>query len=191
MINKARMKYMGLLNLFKNNIPITEYIIFDFETTGLNPRTDRVIEIAAMKVRNKQIIDTFESFVNPKKNITKIITEINGITNEMVMDAPTEEAIFPLFANYINNQTITAYNVNFDISFLDSALKRIGVAINVDYFDSLKIARNIFSGVPNYKLETIMRTLIPNYIQRHRALQDCYAVKNILDRTIVMPNMLE
>ena len=69
---------------------------------------------------NKEVVDTFETFVNPMRNITKKITDINGITNEMVMDAPTEDVILPEFIEFVKDLPITAYNISFDLNFFAS-----------------------------------------------------------------------
>ena len=180
------------LKIADDNEPITDYVIIDFETNGLNPKSNRIIEIGAVKVSNKEVVDTFETFVNPMRNITKKITDINGITNEMVMDAPTEDVILPEFIEFVKDLPITAYNISFDLNFFEAALNRMNNHIeSVLCFDALKIARANYPELPNHKLETVMQHLYPGFEQPHRALQDCFAVKHILDRTTVTYGMTE
>lgn len=170
---------------------IDNYIIFDFETTGLNPRTDRVIEIGALKVKNSVVIDSFSTLINPKKNITKKISELTGITSDMLIDAPFEETVFYDFLDFIGDDMLVAYNVNFDINFLGETLKRIGVtSAKIDYFDAMGLSKLNFPNLENYKLCTVVKSLNPNFVQEHRALSDCYAVKEILDRITITKDML-
>ena len=173
------------------NTPITRYVIFDFETNGLSPKTNRVIEVGALKIENGEVVDKFSTLVNPQRNLTKRITDLTGITSEMLIDAPLEIDVFKEFADFAKGYILTAYNVNFDIGFLDETLKRLGIPFgSVEYFDTMKIARQNFKNVENYKLETIMQSLNPDYIQNHRALDDCYAVKTILDRITLTREVL-
>ena len=164
------------------NSPLNNYVIIDFETTGLNPKTDRIIEVGAIKVRNGEIVDTYETYVNPLKHITKRVTDINGISDDTVVDAPLENDVLPEIGNFISGEIIVGYNINFDLNFLKAALDRY----NVDFVpgitvDVLRLARKHITGVENYKLETVMKVLEPDFVQAHRALRDCCATKKVLD----------
>ena len=174
------------------NNPIKSYTIIDFETTGLNPKSNRFIEIGALKIINNSIVREYTTLVNPQKNITKKITQLTGITNEMLFDAPLEQDVFPEFVRFIQGLPICAYNVNFDINFLSETLKRINIGMrNVECFDALKIARNNFAGLENYKLETVIKSIDPSFEQSHRALSDCYAVHKILKNFNLTRTILE
>lgn len=165
------------------NAPITQYVIFDLETNGLSPKTNRVIEIGALKIENGEIIDKFSTLVNSQKNLTKKITDLTGITYEMLLDAPLEIDAFSEFADFAEGYILTAYNANFDMSFLNDALKRLGIPFrDAGHFDTMKIARQNFNNVENYRLETVAQSINPDFVQSHRALDDCYAIKTILDR---------
>lgn len=164
------------------NAPLTDYVIIDFETTGLNSKTDRIIEIGALKVANGEIADTYSTYVNPMKHITKRVTDMNGISDSTVSDAPIESDILPEFAKFIEGSVLVGYNVNFDLNFLTNMSDRC----NADFtpgctVDVLKLVRNHIAGLENYKLETVMKLIEPNFIQEHRALRDCCATKKVLD----------
>ncbi len=170
-----------------NNFPISDYVIIDFETTGLNPKTDRIIEIGALKIHNGEIADKFSTLVNPMKNIPKRITELTGITTDMLLDATFEEPAITDLVNFINKLPITSYNIDFDLTFFRETLNRINSVVlcncmsKVQSFDTLKIARQYFVNLENYRLETVMQSIEPDFIQTHRALDDCFSVKKILD----------
>ena len=194
---KLSQHFSNLIELYKErqnrlaNPIVDEYIIFDFETTGLSSKTDKVIEIGALKVKNHIVIDKFSTFVNPQKNISRKISELTGITSEMLIDAPLEEEAFYDFLNFIRDGLLVAYNVNFDINFLGETLKRIGVtSMRIDYFDAMELAKLNFLNLKNYKLCTVVQSLNPNFAQEHRAISDCYAVKEILDRVTITRDML-
>lgn len=183
---KEKSKKRGIFNP-----EISDYVIFDFETTGLNPKSDRIIQIGAVKIVHGEVVAKYSTYVNPMKNITKKITEINGITNEMVMDAPTEDVALPEFMEFIKKLPITAYNLSFDLNFLVAALDRIETDLGViGCFDSLMIAKKEYPELPNHKLETVVKSISPNYCQNHDALDDCFAVKEILDRTTITSKMI-
>lgn len=177
---KAMKETLSYENKLKEELK--DYVIIDFETTGLNPKSDRIIEIGAIKVRNNEIVDTYSTFVNPMKHIAKRITDINGISDETVVDAPFEKDVLPEIGQFITGEIIVGYNITFDLSFLSAALDRYAVdfvpGITVDV---LKLARKHIAGVENHKLETVMKIMEPNYVQEHRALRDCCAIKKMLD----------
>lgn len=162
--------------------PILDYVIIDCETTGLNPKSNRIIEIAALKVSNGEVVDRFSTLINPQKNVTRKITQMTGITNEMLMDAPFEEDVIVDFINFIDGNVIIGYNVNFDLNFLKETLNRMNRVIGiVHYVDMLKIARKRVEGVDDYRLETVVKKINPDFQQSHRALDDCSATKIIVN----------
>ena len=103
------------------------YIVFDLETTGLSNASERIIEIGAVKVENGQIIDSFDTFVDPEKAISPEITRLTSITNEMVAGAPTESAALAQFFHFCDGCDIfVAHNADFDMGFLRTAIRRCG-----------------------------------------------------------------
>ena len=188
--------YIHSSNAYKREMesrrPLEDYIIFDLETTGLNPNSDKIIEVGAIKIVGGEVADTFSSFINPMKNISKRATAINGITNEMVQDAPIETDIIPEFGRFLVGYALVAYNINFDLGFLNAALQRCGMQLNPGgTIDALKVSKQYFHNIENYKLGTVVKAIDPDYEQTHRALDDCYAIKKILDHTGVAYSFLQ
>ena len=105
-----------------------EYVLFDIETTGLSPATDEIIELSAVKVSRGDIIDTFDTLIRPNRKIPRSATAINGITNDMVRDAPTLEQKLPAFLDFIRGYKLVGHNIHtFDTNFIyDAALTLCG-----------------------------------------------------------------
>lgn len=136
------------------------FIAFDVETTGLNPSSDRIVELGAALFVNGEKIRTFSSLVNPHISIPTSVTSINHITNDMIATAPIEENVFPKFLGFlgdaINRGTIIcAHNAQFDLSFLCKTLSRLGFDANLRYVDTLSLSRRLVKGLENYKQETV------------------------------------
>jgi len=152
-----------------------EYIVFDLETTGTNIKKDKIIEIGAIKIKNNEIIDKFETLINPNIPIPYKATEINHITDEMVKDAPTFEEIADKLYIFLKDSILAGYNADtFDINLLYDAYEELGIKFTNDFIDILNIAKNILPELNNYKLE---EDLVPYYNievkQSHRAISDC------------------
>lgn len=114
-----------------------KYIAFDIETTGLDPMYDEIIEIGAIKIEDGKEIETFSTLIKPEYEIDEFITELTGITNEMVMDAPKINEVLPKFMDFIKDSIILGYNVNFDINFIYDNL------INEDNNPNLLVAFDV------------------------------------------------
>lgn len=164
------------------NAPLTNYVIIDFETTGLNPKTDRIIEVGALKVANGEIVDKYSTYVNPMKHITKKVTDLNGISDATVSDAPLENDIILELCEFLSSEILVGYNINFDLTFLNAATERHGIGfIPGCTVDVLKLVRSSDLNLENHKLETVMKLIEPDFIQKHQAIEDCYSTKKILD----------
>ncbi len=103
-----------------------DYVVIDFETTGFNPYNDKIIQVAAVKYRNHELVDQFVSYVNPERSIPDRITSLTGITNYRVSDAPTIEEVLPLFLAFLHTNVIVAHNASFDMRFLKSNVNMLG-----------------------------------------------------------------
>ena len=158
------------------------YVAFDLETTGLDYHTDEIIEIGAVKVRNGEIIDTFESLVRPKRSIPEEASKINHITDEMVQNAPAFWEVIPKFLEFVGDDTLAAHNVKFDYSFLCTACLRINGGIECPhvYMDTLAISRWKWPDLPNHKLGTVAKHVNYKPGNAHRALADAMTVHAIL-----------
>lgn len=161
----------------KNQNLDTEYCIFDIETTGLSFRTENFTEIGAIKVKNGEIIDTFECFVNPEKPIPYEVIKVTHITDDMVRDAKTIEKVLPEFLEFVGDSVLVAHNANFDIGFVRHFAKLQGLKFDNTYIDTLSIARDMFPDYKKYKLGIIAENLGIRVDVAHRALDD---VKTLL-----------
>jgi len=157
------------------NIQLTEFVIFDVETTGLSHLDgDRIIEIAAVKVKNGQVIDKFYSLINPQRLIPSQATQVNNITDEMVITAPVAAKILPQMIHFIGGACVTGHNVKFDLNFLCYELALIGRRLNdqTPAIDTLKMARDLLPYLSNHKLAYLARSLGVVVNQTHRAMAD-------------------
>ncbi|MED4973686.1 3'-5' exonuclease [Geobacillus kaustophilus NBRC 102445] len=150
-----------------------DYVVLDFETTGLSPEKDAIIQIAAIRFRNHEPIEQFVSFVNPERPIPSKITDITGITDEDVKDAPTIEEIFPDFIQFLKDDVLIAHNAPFDIKFLLSNVQRLRMEKPQNLvIDTLSLARKYIAETPNHQLETLKQWLQLD-LSSHHALDDC------------------
>jgi len=152
-----------------------DFVIFDVETTGLNPQAgDRIVEIAAIRYKNGRSQGSFSSLVNPQREISPAAFEVNHISQEMVSRAPLAEEIIPKFLQFISGGCLAGYNVGFDLSFLENEIKLIGESkpVDIQVVDVLQMARRILPGVERYGLASISHHIGINTPQEHRALGD-------------------
>lgn len=158
------------------------YVSLDIETTGLNPMRDKVIEVGAIKVINGEIVDTFSTLINPLVPIPYNITRITGLYDEDVNGEPVFNEIASDLYNFINGFIILGQNIKFDLSFLFEAFKEVGIEINNDYVDLLRISRKKSPNLSNHKLGTVANHLNVSYLGAHRAINDaiitykCYEI---------------
>ena len=165
----------------------TTFVIVDLETTGASPKKGAAItEIGAVKVKNGQYLGNFESFVNPLTPIPEYITEMTGITDLMLANAPVIDEILPAFLEFAgseNESIIVAHNAPFDLSFLKSAAKELDLSWpKYKTLDTVTIARQVLSKeeVPNCKLSTLAQFFGTVTEPNHRALDDAKATTEIL-----------
>jgi DNA polymerase III subunit epsilon len=149
-------------------------IVLDFETSGLSPRRgDRAIEIGAVLVAGNRIGDRFQSLINPGMVVSPFIEQLTGISNAMLVDAPSGAEVMARFLQFIGNHPLVAHNAPFDGRFLDAELARMGRTLNNELFCTLKLARRIYPHIASHKLETLVRyKKLPINGAFHRALGD-------------------
>lgn len=157
----------------------SEFVVFDIETTGLSPVTEAITEIGAVKIKDGQIVDSFNKFVNPGKPIPQKIVELTGITDAMVKDAPPISTVLPEFYEFIGDASLVAHNAGFDTSFIKNAAKENGMNFQFCYLDTLEIARSLVNGVKNYKLDTLTKHFNVKLENHHRACDDALATGQV------------
>ena len=158
----------------------SEFVVFDIETTGLSPVTETITEIGAVKIKDGQIVDSFNTFVNPGKPIPQKIVELTGITDAMVEDAQPISVILPQFYEFIGDATLIAHNAGFDTSFIKNAAKENGMKFDFCYIDTLELSRSLVSGVKNYKLDTLTKHFNVKLENHHRACDDAAATAQVM-----------
>ncbi len=148
-------------------------VVFDLETTGLEPTAAEIIEIGAFKVKGKELQSVFSNLVHPEKPISAEITRITGIDNEMVKDAPYAETVLNKFIEFIGSDLLIAHNADFDIPFLKHHLKKyLNVEIENQVACTLKLSRHLLPNLYNHKLHTVGEHFNLPIKNRHRAIGD-------------------
>ena len=152
---------------------LSNYIAFDFETTGLSPEDDRIIEIAAIKFADGSPVDRFVTLINPERKIDPFITDITGISNDMVRDKPIESNIIEEFLEFLTDLPIVAHNISFDKSFLDALCERYDKPKNNNpLFDTLQLSRTFLFFHPVHDLGSISEYFGLSSAGSHRAEKD-------------------
>lgn len=171
-----------------NDVEINEettYVVFDTETTGLNPSEHTIIEIAAVKMRGTEIIEQWSELIDPQVPIGAKTTEITGITNEMLAGKETIDVVLRKFRAFTEGAVLVAHNAEFDQAFLNACAKRIGMEPWTNPFlDTLPLARMLYSGMRNYKLGTLAKKFNVPLIQAHRALDDTVALAQVFQHML-------
>lgn len=149
-----------------------EFVIFDIETTGLSAATCKITEIGAVIMQNGQVKDRFNSFVNPGIPIPQNITELTGITDEMVKDAPPVKEVLVKFFNFIGNRMLVAHNASFDTGFIRQAALESDLPFTNPYIDTVAMSHFLNPNLKNHKLDTLAKHYGLGDFNHHRASDD-------------------
>ena len=156
-----------------------EFVVFDLETTGLKPTTEEITEIAAVLVREGEIRDSFQTYVNPHKPISPEITELTGISDETVADAPDLPEALDKFFAFLGDRVLVAHNAGFDLSFLKAACKRLEIEREFTYIDTLEMSRIMLPHLNRFKLNILAKELQVGPFEHHRASEDAAVLARI------------
>jgi len=162
------------------------YVAVDLETTGLKAdRGDTIIEVAALKYVNNVIVDEFVTLVNPHRRLDPFITELTGITDDMLVGAPSIEEVIPKFIDFVGQMPIVAHNADFEMSFIQPAVINYrGYLLENPAIDTLLLTRELLPQLPNHKLITVKKYLGIHSDTLHRAKADAYVCGEVLKKVI-------
>lgn len=149
-----------------------DFTVVDLETTGLRPETDRIIEIGAAKVRDGIVVDTFSTFVDPRRPVPERITELTGITDTMLRGAPDIREALPLFLEFAGEDVLLGHNLMFDFRFLKQNAVNLSLSFERKGVDTLKIARNVLDSLESRRLDFLCTYYGIEDNNHHRALND-------------------
>lgn len=156
---------------------ISDYTVIDIETTGKSKNTCEIIELSAVKVHNSVVVDKYSTLIQPTKKVPAVVTELTGITNEMLINAPSINEKLPEYLNFIGNGVILGHNIS---TFDRHIINRYCLELGFNIFDNITLdtyhfARCCNIDVPDYKLTTLTAFFGINHFNSHRALADCIA----------------
>ncbi|MFA6448290.1 MAG: exonuclease domain-containing protein [bacterium] len=173
-------------DIYSRKIQDTPIVVFDFETTGFTPRAgDEIIEIGALKSLGGKIVETYETLVNPIRPISQGASEVNGITRDMVANAPLIEDALPELLKFIGECPLTAHNAAFDLSFLAWKMAEMGLPEKSNpVFDTMLLSRALNPTFYNHKLGGIIAQLGIEMTVGHRALSDAEATHAVLQKML-------
>ncbi len=155
------------------------YVVFDIETTGFSPLSDRIIEIGAVKVVNGTITDKFSTFVNPDIPIPFRIEQLTSINDSMVLPAPKIDKVLPDFLKFCEGCALVAHNASFDVSFIAHNAEELGLPFDPTVLDTVTLARVLLPQLNRYKLDTVAKALNVSLENHHRAVDDAGATAEI------------
>ena len=160
------------------------YVVFDIETTGFNPRNCKIIEIGAVKIQNGEIVDRFSEFINPQVPIPYVITELTSIKDEMVENAPTIDEILPRFMEFCEGNVLVAHNASFDTGFIKYYCKQLGLTYDYTHVDTMEVARYLHPNMARFNLDAVCKAENLVNEHHHRAVDDAEVTAKIFMKFI-------
>jgi len=162
------------------------FVVFDIETTGLNPKVSKIIEIGAVKIVNGEVAGTFSKFVNPEVPIPYNITKLTSITDEMVIDAETIEVVLPEFLEFVGDSVLVAHNAGFDTKFIKKYAKDMGRKVDNTVVDTMTLGHILCPELGKFTLDRICKHLGVKLENHHRAVDDATATADVFKRFLKM-----
>ncbi|NQD68101.1 PolC-type DNA polymerase III, partial [Bacillus haikouensis] len=190
--NDIKVLYGLEANLVDDGVPIgynaadrqledATYVVFDVETTGLSAVYDTIIELAAVKIKDGEIIDRFESFANPHHSLSATTIDLTGITDDMVRNAPEINDVLHDYDKWVGDDILVAHNASFDMGFLNAGYKKAGLPkASNPVIDTLELARLLYPQFKNHRLNTLAKKFDVELTQHHRAIYDAEATGYLL-----------
>ena len=163
-----------------------EIVCFDIETTGLKVTQEAITEIGAVRLRNGEIVETFQTFVDPERRLTPEIIGLTGITDDMLRGAPKLKDALTAFLAFAGGAPLAAHNAEFDISFIRAGCRKCGIPFEPTYIDTLILAQNLLPGLGKYKLDIVADHLQLPQFNHHRASDDAVPVAQMLTKFFPM-----
>ena len=176
----------GMVTDSQNQDLDADYVVFDLETTGFSPETNRIIEIGAVKVQNGKIVDKFSTFVNPQVPIPFRIEQLTSINDSMVIDAPVIADILPEFMKFCEGCVMVAHNADFDMSFIKKNCQRLDIPCKPTIVDTVALARVLLPNLNRFKLDTVAKALGVSLENHHRAVDDAGCTAEIFVKFVKM-----
>jgi len=185
--NDVKILYGVEVNLVDDGVPIAynekdilledaTYVVFDVETTGLSAVYNTIIELAAVKMKDGEIIDRFESFANPHHRLSATTINLTGITDEMVQEAPEIDVVLRKFVEWTGDSILVAHNASFDVGFINVGYQKAGLPKTSNaVIDTLELGRFLYPEMKNHRLNTLAKKFDIELTQHHRAIYDAEA----------------
>ncbi|MEW9667671.1 PolC-type DNA polymerase III [Ammoniphilus sp. 3BR4] len=170
------------------DMPLKEatYVIFDVETTGLSVVYNKIIELAAVKIVNGEVVDRFERFANPHESLTNTIIDLTGITDDMLVDAPEIDQVLNDFREFVGDAVLVAHNARFDMGFINTGYRKLNQPeLTNAVIDTLELARFLLPELKNHRLNTISNYLNVELVSHHRAVYDAEATGHVLWKMVL------
>lgn len=163
---------------------VDDYCSIDVETTGLAPKSCEIIEIGMARVRNGEIVSQYQALIKPHIPVNPFITQLTGINNEMLKNAPYFYEIHEEIMEFLGNDVILGHNVRFDIGFINARINLLGYGnLTNNYVDMLSVSRRVHKEFVNHKLNTVCQCLGVTNEHAHRALDDCICTHKCYEKT--------
>jgi DNA polymerase-3 subunit alpha (Gram-positive type) len=171
------------MNIFEREMKMeykkNNYVVFDIETTGFSAAHHKITEIGAVKIANGVITEEFHRLIDPGVPVPWRITEITGITDELLAGQPTIKEVLPLFLEFCSDCTLVAHNAGFDMRFIRFNASEHGLKCDFEIVDTLALARRLLPYLKNHKLNTVAKHFKIEHKDHHRAIGDARATAQI------------